>query len=636
MVEESRLAPTDVAAQAAYAAAREAGVETVWERYRAQLPQCGFGELGICCRICLQGPCRIDPFGEGPQLGICGASADTIVARNLARMVAGGTAAHAGHAHHLAHVLKEWAAGAAPDYPVRDEAKLRRLAERLGIEAGARDVNELARLVAEAALAEFGVAERPTSWAASFLTAGRLDAFKAGGLLPSGIDAAISEIMHRTTMGVDADPVNVLLGAVKTSVADMTACHMATDLADVLFGTPRPVVTEANLGLLKAGAVNVALHGHSPLLSDLLVQVAREMQEEARAAGAPEGINLVGICCTGNEVLMRHGVGPVVHSTSQELALATGCVDALVVDYQCVFPGLTQVAACFGTPVVTTMDIAKMTGATHVEFTPHHAAEKAREILRLAIRAYGRRAGRPVRIPALKTRVVAGFSVEAIVAALARLDTADPLKPLIDNIVNGNIRGVALFAGCNNVKIPQDSFHLSLARRLLEAGVLVLATGCAAGAFARHGLLDPAATPQVCRPGLAAVLQAIGEANELGGPLPPALHIGSCVDNSRAVDIAVALANRLGVDLPRLPVVATAPEPMTEKAVAIGTWAVALGLPVHVGLAPPVLGSKLVTEVLTRKVKELLGGQFVVATEPEAAAEALLAIIDERRKGLGL
>ena len=636
MVEESRLAPTDVAAQAAYAAAREAGAETVWERYRAQLPQCGFGELGICCRICLQGPCRIDPFGEGPQLGVCGASADTIVARNLARMVAGGTAAHAGHAHHLAHVLKEWAAGAAPDYPVRDEAKLRRLAERLGIEAGGRDVNELARLVAEAALAEFGLADRPTSWPASFLTAGRLNAFKAGGLLPSGIDAAVSEIMHRTTMGVDADPVNILLGAVKTSLADMTACHMATDLADVLFGTPRPVVTEANLGLLKPDSVNVALHGHSPLLSDLLVQVAREMQEEARAAGAPEGINLVGICCTGNEVLMRHGVGPVVHSTSQELVLATGCLDALVVDYQCVFPGLTQVAACFGTPVVTTMDIAKMVGATHVEFTPHHAAEKAREILRLAIRAYGRRAGRPVRIPAHKARVVAGFSVEAIVAALARLDAADPLKPLIDNIVNGNIRGVALFAGCNNVKIPQDSFHLALARRLLEAGVLVLATGCAAGAFARHGLLDPAATPRVCSPGLAAVLQAIGEANELGGPLPPALHIGSCVDNSRAVDIAVAVANRLGVDLPRLPVVATAPEPMTEKAVAIGTWAVALGLPVHVGLAPPVLGSKLVTEVLTRKVKELLGGQFVVATEPEAAAEALLAIIEERRKGLGL
>lgn len=636
MVEESRLQPTDVAAQAAYAAAREAGVETVWERYRAQVPQCGFGELGICCRICLQGPCRIDPFGEGPQLGVCGASADTIVARNLARMVAGGTAAHAGHAHHLAHVLKEWASGTAPDYPVRDEAKLRRLAERLGIEAGTRDAKELARLVADAALAEFWVVDRPASWAASFLTPERLNAFRAGGLMPAGIDAAVSEIMHRTTMGVDADPVNILLGAVKTSVADMTACHMATDLADVLFGTPRPVVTEANLGLLKPDAVNVALHGHSPLLSDLLVQVARELQEEARAAGAPEGINLVGICCTGNEVLMRHGIGPVVHSTSQELALATGCLDALVVDYQCVFPSLIQVAACFGTPVVTTMDLAKIPGATHVEFTPHHAAEKAREILRLAIKAYGRRAGRPVRIPARKERVVAGFSVEAIVAALARLDAADPLKPLIDNIANGNIRGVALFAGCNNVKILQDSFHLALARRLLEAGVLVLATGCAAGAFARHGLLDPAATPQVCSPGLAAVLQAIGEANELGGPLPPALHIGSCVDNSRAVDLAVAVANRLGVDLPRLPVVATAPEPMTEKAVAIGTWAVALGLPVHVGLAPPVLGSKLVTEVLTRKVKELLGGHFVVATEPEAAAEALLAIIDERRKGLGL
>lgn len=411
--------------------------------------------------------------------------------------------------------------------------------------------------------------------------------------------------------------------------------NMATDLADILFGTPGPVVSRANLGVMDAGKVNIALHGHNPVLSDLLVRAAREMDGEASAAGAA-GINMMGVCCTGNEILMRHGIPALTHSISQELPILTGALDAMVVDYQCVYPSLVTVASCAHTRVITTMGMARIAGATHIEFTEENALEAARSIVREAIEAFKARRGRAVTIPAVESTVVAGFSTEAIVGALSKLDAADPLKPLIDNIVSGNIQGVVLVAGCNNVKVPQDENFLGVARELLARDVLILATGCGAGAYARHGFLTPEATGKYAGPGLKAVLTAVGEANGLGGPLPPVLHIGSCVDNSRAVDITVAVANKLGADLDRLPVAASAPEYKTEKAVSIGTYAVALGLPTHLGIVPPVLGSPRVTELLTAGVKDLLGGYFIVEPDPLKAAEAIFNALQDRRRGLGL
>ncbi|WP_022856204.1 anaerobic carbon-monoxide dehydrogenase catalytic subunit [Thermodesulfobacterium thermophilum] len=615
--------------------ARSAKVETVWDRYQAMLPQCGFGETGLCCRHCLQGPCRIDPFGGEPKLGICGATADVIVARGLDRAIAAGAASHSGHARHLAHTLKLAAKGKARDYTIKDKAKLRSVAARLGIPTEGRNIAEIALDVAEAALADFHEKDTPVMWAATTVTKKRARLFEEKGLLPKGIDYEVSDIMHRTHYGVDADPVNLLLGGLRCGVADLAGCYMGTDMADILFGTPQPVVTEANMGVLKADAVNVAVHGHNPVLSEVIVAVAKEMEAEAKAAGA-SGINVVGICCTGNEVLMRHGIPACTHSVSQEMALVTGALDAMVVDYQCIMPSLATVAECMGTKLITTMEIAKIPGAIHIEFSEEKAGEKAREILRLAIETFTRRRGKPVDIPPYKTKVVAGFSVEAIVKALSKLNAEDPLKPLIDQIAAGNIRGVCLFAGCNNVKVPQDQNFTAIARRLLKENVLVLATGCGAGALMRHGFMDPANVGELCGEGLKAVLTAIGEANGLGGPLPPVLHVGSCVDTSRAVALAVAVADRLGVDTDQLPVVASAAEAVAEKAVSIGTYAVALGLPTHVGVMLPVLGGPLVTKVLTDKVKELTGGYFIVDLDPESAAEKLLAAIDERRAALGL
>ncbi len=613
-------------------------VGTVWDRYAAQKPQCGFGETGLCCRNCLQGPCRISPFEHGAKVGVCGANADVMVARGISRAVAAGTASHGGHAKHMAHTLLKSAMGEAPDYPIRDEAKTRAVAERIGVKTEGRKINEIAADVARMALADFSEKESPLTWAATTVTKGRVDTFLKYGVVPTGIDSAISELMHRTTYGVDADPVNILLGAVKSSLADYAACHMATDLADILFGTPSPVATKANLGVLKKDAVNIALHGHNPLLSDIVAQVAdeKELGDKARAAGAKEGINVVGVCCTGNEVMMRHKIPLATSSVSQEAVILTGALDAMVVDYQCIMPALAGVAECYHTQLITTMPIAKIPKALHIEFSEANAKESARRIIGTAIEAFKKRDAAKINIPDVTSTAFAGFSTEAIIGALSLVNREDPLKPLIDNIVAGNIYGVCLFAGCNTVKVTQDANYGAMIKELARNNVLILATGCASGAFARHGFMTPEATEKYAGPGLKAVLTAVGQAAGLGGPLPLVLHMGSCVDNSRAADVAVAVANKLGVDLNMLPVVASAPEPVTEKAVAIGTWAVAAGLPTHLGVVPPVLGSKVVTEVLTSSVKDLFGGYFIVETDPLAAAGKLINIMGERRRGLGL
>ncbi|MBU1341332.1 MAG: anaerobic carbon-monoxide dehydrogenase catalytic subunit, partial [Proteobacteria bacterium] len=418
-------------------------------------------------------------------------------------------------------------------------------------------------------------------------------------------------------------------------VADLAGCYMGTDLADILFGTPTPLVTSANLGTLKKESVNIALHGHNPVLSEIIVKVADQMKDEAVTAGA-DRINVVGICCTGNELMERHGIPSCTHSVSQEMALLTGAVDAMIVDYQCIMPSVASVAECMGTKVITTMDICKITGADHIEVRDESAFENARQAISQAISVFKTRKNKKTDIPDVTNTVVAGFSTESIVAALSKLNPTDPLAPLVDNIKSGNIKGVCLFAGCNNVKIPQDINYTTMAAKLLKENVLVVATGCGAGSLMRHDFMDPGKTKELCGEGLYAVLNAIGEANGLGGPLPPVLHLGSCVDNSRAVEITVAIANYLGVDINQLPVVASAPEPTSEKAVSIGTYAVAAGLPTHVGVMLPVIGSALVTTVLTQTVKELTGGYFIVEPDPVKAADTLLQAINDRRAGLGL
>lgn len=633
-----RMMTSDPAVTTAARLAAEQGVETVFDRFRAQQPQCGFGSLGLCCRVCWKGPCRIDPFGAGPQKGICGADRHTIAARQLTRMMAAGAAAHADHGRHILYALQKLISGDAEALSIRDSGKLLATATRLGIETKDRAIMDVAQDIVDASFEDFSNQDlsKTPNWLAALLPDKRIEKLRAVGVLPPNIDMGVAQLMSRTSIGCDADPLNIILGGVRAALCDLNGMALATELSDIVFGTPAPVVTQADLGVLDQAAVNIAMNGHNPLVSEAICAMAVQMDDEAREAGATEGINLVGVCCTGNEVMLRHGVPLAANYLSQEMVMVTGALDAMVVDVQCIMPGIVAVAEHYHTVVVTTHDENKIPGAVHRSVHPENANVAAREIIGMAIDAYKRRDPKLVNIPDVKQTAIVGFSAEAILEVLTVLDAEDPLKPLVDSVVSGAIQGIALFAGCNTTQVDQDANYKIMARELARRNVLLLATGCGGGALAKDGLMTQEATEQYAGDGLKSVLTALGNAAGLNGPLPPVWHMGSCVDNSRAITVATALANKLGVDFSDLPIVASAPECMSEKAVSIGTWAAALGFPVHLGNTPQIMGSDQVVSILTEGAKDVFGGYFIVETDPIKASEKVFEAIQERRRGLGL
>ncbi len=594
---------------------QRAGYETAWDRFDKQQPQCGFGELGLCCRNCNMGPCRIDPFGEGASKGVCGATADIMVARNLLRSIAAGAAAHSDHARDVAQTFRLVVEGKAPSYSIKDQAKLERLMKEYGVESPVE--------LANAILAEFGKQDGPIQFTHR-APLKRQELWKKLGIEPRGIDREIVECMHRTTMGVDNDYVNLILHGLRTSLADGWGGSMiATELQDVLFGTPTPTFSEANLGVLLPDQVNVIVHGHEPLLSEMVVAAATdpELIEQAKKQGAA-GINVAGICCTGNEVLMRHGVPVAGNFLQQELAVATGAVDALIVDVQCVMPALGALAGCFHTKFISTSPKAKFPGAVHMEFHEETALETAKSIVLAAVLNYKNRDPAKVHIPKEKSKCMVGFSVETIVGALG-----GTLDPLLGAIKSGAIRGIGAVVGCNNPKVQHDFGHINMVKELIKNNVLVITTGCNAQACAKAGLLRPEAA-DLAGDGLKSVCRALG--------IPPVLHMGSCVDNSRILVAAAAIANALGVDISDLPVAGAAPEWMSEKAVAIGAYVVGSGVFTVLGTVPPVLGSSAVTALLTSGAKDVLGASFAVESDPFKAASLMIDHIDSKRKNLGL
>ncbi|MFZ2471121.1 MAG: anaerobic carbon-monoxide dehydrogenase catalytic subunit [Methanothrix sp.] len=594
---------------------QRAGLETAWDRYEKQQPQCGFGELGLCCRNCNMGPCRIDPFGEGASKGVCGATADTIVARNLLRSIAAGAAAHSDHARDVAQTFQAVVMGKAPSYSIKDQAKLERLMTEFGVDT------QIA--LADAIMAQFGKQDGPLQFTRR-APAKRLELWKRLGIEPRGIDREIVECMHRTHMGVDNDYVSLILQGLRTGLADGWGGSMiATELQDVLFGTPTPTFSEANLGVLEPNQVNVIVHGHEPLLSEMIVAAAADPQllELAKKQGAV-GINVAGMCCTGNEVLMRHGVPAAGNFLQQELAVATGAVDAMIVDVQCVMPALGALAGCFHTKFISTSPKAKFPGAVHMEFHEQTASATAKSIVQTAVLNYRNRNPARVHIPKEKSKCMVGFSVETIVGALG-----GTLDPLIGAIKSGAIRGIGAVVGCNNPKIVQDYGHINMVKELIKKDVLVLTTGCNAQACAKAGLLLPEAA-DLAGEGLKGVCKALG--------IPPVLHMGSCVDISRILAAAAAIANALGVDISDLPAAGAAPEWMSEKAVAIGAYVVGSGVYTVLGTVPQVLGSSAVAGLLTKGAEDVVGASFAVEPDPFKAASLMIDHIDSQRRKLGI
>ena len=619
----------DPAAQEMLGRMAEAGQETAWDRLAAQEPQCGFGQLGLCCRICNMGPCRIDPFGEGPQYGVCGADADTIIARNFLRAVAGGAAAHSDHGRGVAHTFLAMARGEAPDYGIKDRKKLLALAGELDIKTEGREDKAMARELGELMLAEFGK-PHGTQRLAERAPDARKAVWKKLGVMPRATDQEIVEALHRTTMGVDQEYKSILHHASRCALADGWGGSMiGTELQDVMFGTPVPVRGEINLGVLKEGEVNLVVHGHEPLLSEMVAAAASlpELAEEAKKAGA-KGINVAGICCTANELLMRHGIPVAGNFLSQELAVATGAVDLMCVDIQCIMQGLSDLVQHYHTKLITTSEKARMPGVEHVEMEEARALEVGKEIVRKAIEAFKNRRGE-IHIPDDKGEAVVGFSHETINYMLGGRFRAS-YRPLNDAIISGRIRGVAGVVGCTNPKVQHDFGHTTLVKELIKRDILVVTTGCSQIACGKLGLLTPEAA-ELAGPGLREVCETVG--------LPPVLAVGSCVDNSRVLVACAEMVREggLGDDISDLPVAGACLEHITEKAISIGQYFVASGLLVVFSEKLfPVWSESKVAKYLFEEIEEELGGKWAVEDDPIKAAELMAAHIEAKRDALGI
>jgi carbon-monoxide dehydrogenase catalytic subunit len=626
--EENR--PVDPASQQMLNHAGEKGYDTAFDRHERQSPRCKFGELGLCCRVCDMGPCRISPTTDkGNQTGVCGATRDTIGARNLIRQVAAGASAHSDHGYDIARLLLHIAQGKAEGYSIKGPDRLKSLAAEWGIPVKDRSVNEIALDVATIALSQWSQHDGEMRFMASRPPKVTVDNWRKHDLMAGSVWHEIVETLHRTHEGVDADYKNLVNFGLRTSMGDGWGGSMvATTLGDIIFGEPAPIRSQVNLGVLNKDNVNIVVHGHEPSLSDMVVQVSRdkELVKLAQSKGA-KGIMVGGICCTANEILMRQGAPVVGNFLNQELAMATGAVDVMLVDVQCIMPALSELKNRFHTRVITTSKKARISGVEHIQFDEERALTVAKQIITIAIENFAKRG--VVSIPAQKTDLVAGFTVENIFHHLGGKYRGS-YRPLNDAIIAGRLRGVAAVIGCNNVKKRQDESHLLMVKELLKNDVLVVMTGCGATAAAKAGLLVPEAAKLHAGLGLREICETVG--------IPPVLHLGSCVDNSRVLNALCEMIKEggLGTALSDLPVAGAAPEAMCEKAVAIGFYCVASGAYVNYAPAFNVLGSENLTNYLTDGIEQVTGGKFNFEEDPVEAARRMIDHMDKKRAALKL
>ena len=621
----------DPAAQEMLIRAEEIGLSTAFTRAEEMVP-CNIGSAGMCCKLCGMGPCRLTKEG---QTGVCGATIDTIQARNLIRAIAAGAAAHSDHGRDMAFTLKAVANGEAEGYTIRDIAKLRMVASKYGIPIEGRAPQEIANDLADLYIAQFGQQRGEVS-PVTRAPAKRQKLWRELGVVPRGIDREVVEALHRTHIGDDQDPEHILQHAIRTALSDGWGGSMiATDISDILFGTPAPILGQANLGVLKRDMVNVIVHGHEPTLSEMIVAASQdpEIIEYARAAGA-QGVNLAGICCTANEILMRQGIPAAGNFLHQELSILTGAVEAMVVDVQCIMQALVDLARNFHTLVITTSPKVRIKGATHIEFDEHRALSIAKQILKTAIDNYKNRG--ETHIPDVREDLVPGFSHEYINYMLGGSYRAS-FRPLNDAIMAGRIRGVAAIVGCNNPRSKQDYLHTYVTTELLKNDVLMVETGCGAIAAAKLGLLLGEAGLEKVGPGLREVCETVG--------IPPVLHMGSCVDNTRILTVLTQMAEEggLGDDIDQIPAVGLAPEWMSEKALSIGTYCVASGVYVIFGGSSPVSGmpdrvsdSDIVLRYISQGWEKLYGGKLEFIRDPDEMIRRTLEHIDKKRAALGL
>ena len=610
---------------------KKVGADSWQQRVKNQTPHCGFGEAGTCCRICSMGPCRITP--KSPR-GICGCDVHGIVARNFLRFTAGGSATHSDHGREICHTLHQAKEGG--NYQVKDPEKLIRIAKEWGVETEGKDIYDLAHEMSELALLEYG---KPFG-VQRFLKRAPEHTQKLwhdAGIEPRAIDREVSTAMHMTHMGCSSLAEALIRQSLRCGLSDgWGGSMMGTEFSDVLFGTPKPVDTTANIGVMEKDNVNIVVHGHDPSLSEMVVYYANdpEMIAYAKSMGA-KGITVSGVCCTSNEVAMRHGIPMAGNFLNQENVVLTGACEAIVVDVQCIFPALGPLSKCFHTKFITTSPIARMPDSEFIQFSAETAGENAKAIVKMAIENFKNRNPELVNIPDQKQNARVGYSVEAIVKVLdgvanSQVDEFGTTKPLLECITSGVLRGAVAMVGCNNPKVRPDSAHISLMKKMLENDIILIVSGCSAQAAAKAGLMDPVKAKEYCGAGLKRVCELAN--------IPPVLHMGSCVDISRMLILAAQLSKDSGIPIAQLPVVGCAPEWMSEKAVSIGNYVVATGIETFLGVDPYSKGSSEVTELLQGEngINKWVEAKFVVDTNIESLGDKMIQCIEDKRAALGI
>ncbi|SCJ91309.1 Carbon monoxide dehydrogenase 1 [uncultured Ruminococcus sp.] len=600
-----------------------------WQ-YRAakQTPHCKFGEQGVCCRICAMGPCRITP--KAPR-GICGCDVHGIVGRNYLKFTAGGAATHSDHGREICHTL--YCAKPEGPYKVKDPEKLIRIAKEWGVETEGKDIYDLAHEMAYLGMSEYG----KVFGTQNFLKRApkhTQEIWEREEIAPRAIDREVSCSLHMSHMGCSSLPEALIRQSLRAGLSDGWGGSMAgTEFSDVLFGTPKPIETEANLGVMVAENVNIVVHGHDPSLSEMICEYADdpEMIAYAKEMGA-KGITVSGVCCTSNEVAMRRGIPMAGNFLQQENVVLTGACEAIVVDVQCIFPALGPLSKCFHTKFVTTSPIAQMPDADYIRFNAETAGENAKAIVKMAIENFKNRKPELVHIPDMKQKATVGYSVEAIVKTLdgvanSQVDEMGTTKPLLECITSGVIRGAVAMVGCNNPKVRPDTAHIELMKKMIANDIIIIASGCSAQAAARAGLMDKEAK-ELCGTGLKRVCEL--------ADIPPVLHMGSCVDISRMMILAAELAKDSGLNISQLPVVGCAPEWMSEKAVSIGNYVVATGIDTFLGVDPYVSGSDQIAQLLTEGVRDWVEAAYTVEKDIDKLGDAMIARIEEKRTALGI
>ncbi|MGB5156636.1 anaerobic carbon-monoxide dehydrogenase catalytic subunit [Desulfobacterium sp. N47] len=607
--------------------AKRDGVETAFDR-ALSMKACPIGADSACCKHCAMGPCRLsskDPYGK---VGVCGATIDTIQARNFARMVASGAAAHTDHGMAMLDLFREVVNGNITDYQIKDTEKLESVAQSIGIETEGREMKDIALDLYKELERTYTQVDGEIPFAAR-VPEKTLETWRKAGIVPRGAMREIMELMHRTHMGVDQHYENITKQSSRTALSDGWGGSMvATEISDILYGTPSPVSVNVNMGCLKEDQVNIIVHGHEPNMFESILSSVNEptLIQAAKDAGA-KGINLVGMCCSGAEMMSRHGVPHAGNFMSTEAILVTNAVDAMCVDIQCIKQGLVKVADCYNTPLITTNTRAHIEGATHIEFKDHDPRACTDEVVIRAISRFKNRKG-PVEIPKIQNIGIHGFSHEYINYMLGG-SFRGSYTPLNDNIINGRIRGAAGVVGCTNPRVKQDWVHVELVKELIKNDVLVLQTGCSQVALAKAGLYTPEAAC-LAGPGLSEVCEAVG--------MPPVLGMGSCVDNSRILVAASQMVKEggLGNSIADLPLAGAAPEWMSEKAISIGQYFVASGVYTIFGVTFPIIEGTKFHKLLFEGLEQQGFGKWGFTADPYEMAKLMIAHIDKKRKALGL